>query len=187
MAENIKTKFQGKSIQKLTSNLDASIKKHSTKQKQQIKYASKKLTKNIKKSVQNIKKNSQISQIVDDFIAWIYGIQEDEPLKSEAKNIYFIVELSQNDIVLSYSADEKLLGIFDYGAYFPLEAEYFDCSKLKALAKKLFDKQNFSKHDVKKLLFDVVSTGAKSIDFFAGHKIFLGERFSKVCNKNRIM
>lgn len=142
--------------------------------------------KNIKKIKNTQKNNSKISknsEIIKDFINWVEGIQEDEPIRIEANNVYFIVEFLQNDIVLSYSADERQFDVFDYGAYFPLEAEYFDCPMLKELARNMFDKKLVSKAYVKNLLFQVVLTCSKKIVFFKNKTIFFGERFSKVIEK----
>ena len=83
-------------------------------------------------------KISQKNAIFNDFLAWICGIQEDEPLPYEICNVYFIVSFSNNDIELSYSADDKNLSIFDFGAYFPQEAEYMFSDALKQVSKNLF-------------------------------------------------
>ena len=140
------------------------------------------------KTSKNTKKNTNFSrifqllttQIKKDFVDWIVGIQEDEPIKFEAKYVYFIVDFSQNDIALSYSADERLLKTFDYGDYFPLEAEYLFSTALKTLAVKLFTKKSISKLVVLDMLKNICLSSSNCIDFLSDKMIFFGERFKNV-------
>ena len=145
----------------------------------------KKVVKNIKDFEKSAKKSQNLAKkyeklLKNDFIEFVEGVQEDEPLKDEAVNIYFVLEFSQNDIVLSYSADEKLFSIFDYGAYFPHDAEYFYSNALKQLARQLFDKKSISKQAVFDMLKKVVFEASNKISFFKNHRIYFGERFSEV-------
>ena len=123
--------------------------------------------------------NKFVNQIKQDFVEWIVGIQEDDPIFGEAKYVYFVVDFSQNNIQISYSADERIFTIFDYGSYFPLEAQNFDSFALKNLSVELFDKKNISK----KLVFDMlknVCLTSRRIDFLKNKNIFFGERFDFV-------
>ena len=152
-----------------------------------------KISANYKKSVKNPAKITKISkkshifkQMSKDFVDWVNGIEEDEPLKTEAKNIYFIVEFRQNDIAFSYSADEKIFDVFDYGTYFPLEAEYFNSGSLKQISNLIFDKKSISISFAFDMLKSVVFSNVYSFDFFENHNIFYGKRFSKVSKSSNL-
>ena len=138
----------------------------------------------IQKIMQNSHKNdffhSNFDKIYNNFCNWLIGIVEDTPIPREAKNIYFIVEFNQNDIVLSFSADEKNLSLFDYGTFFPLEGEYFLCKEIRQLASCLFIKKSISKTDVLDMLKTVASKAKTELDFLYSKNIFIGERFSKI-------
>lgn len=126
------------------------------------------------------KKYSYFSRIYQNFCDWLVGIQEDDPLPFETQNIYFIVEFGQNDIALSYSADDKNLKIFDYGSYFPLEAQYFFSAEMINLSYELFVKKSISKNFVLDMLKSLVSRAKKELSFLHNRHIFIGERFSDV-------
>lgn len=123
---------------------------------------------------------TNFNHIYKDFCDWLVGIQEDDPLPVETTNIYFIVQFSQNDIAFSYSADDRNLTCFDYGSYFPLEAQYFFCDELKTLSQQLFIKKNISKQDVFDMLNLLILKAKKELDFLSSKHIFVGERFEKI-------
>ena len=125
-------------------------------------------------------KIEQKKVIFNDFLAWIDGIQEDFPIPREICNVYFIVEFFQNDIVLSYSGDDKKLKIFDYGTYFPLEAEYFYSGELKELSKQIFESKKNLKTEIFEFLRDMVFIAVKKLKFLKAKSIFFGMRFKKV-------
>ena len=120
------------------------------------------------------------NKIYRNFCNWLVGIVEDTPIPSEAKNIYFIVEFGQNDIAVSFSADDKNLCIFDYGSFFPLEAECFFCEEIRHIASCLFSKKSISKTDVLDMLKMFVSKAKKELDFLFSKNIFVGERFAEI-------
>lgn len=132
----------------------------------------------------NYQKNSKNIQYFDkiyiNFCNWLVGIQEDDPLPFEIKNIYFIVEFKQNDIVISYSADDKTLISFDYGTYFPIEAQYFFCSELRDLSKQYFVKKSISKQYVFDMLNMLILRAKTELNFLSSKQIFFGERFNKI-------
>ena len=144
----------------------------------------KNLIKKTENTTNNAVNTSIFNRICKDFVDWVNGIQEDEPLKTEAKNIYFLLEYKQNDFVFSYSADEKILQILDYGAYFPLEAEYLYSSALKELANDVFQNKTLSKLTVLTTLKKVVISNLHKFDFFDGHNVYFGIRLSKNQAKN---
>ena len=112
---------------------------------------------------------------------WLCVIQQDTPLPYEIKNIYFILDFSNNDIELSYSASDIDLPIFDYGFYQPLEAEYFYCNQLKTLAKNLYQKKSkLSKKQIFNWLQSLCFMVCSSLDFFKNKNIFFGEKFKAI-------
>lgn len=127
-----------------------------------------------------MKKINKKSKILADFIKFLNGIQEDAPIPRETKFIYFIVDFSNNDINLSYSADERKFEIFDFGWYMPLDAQHFWSSELNKLSHELFDKNSITKKEALELLFDVVLSAKNFCDFLKDYTAFFGERFKKI-------
>ena len=109
--------------------------------------------------------SNQIDVIFSDFLMFLHGIQEDTPIPRETKYVYFVVDFSNGDICLSYSADEKKFMFFDYGAYCPLEAQYFFCGELSKLAIWLFDKKCVTKKQVMSVLKDITLSAKKCCNF----------------------
>lgn len=132
------------------------------------------------KIVNNCANYANFIQIYQNFHDWLAGIQEDDPLPFETKNIYFIVEFTQNSIMVSYSADDKNLELFDYGSYFPLEAQYFFSAEIINLSYELFVKKSISKKDVFDMLKSLVLRAKKELNFLQNKHIFIGERFDKI-------
>ena len=136
------------------------------------------------KNTKNNTKNIIFNQIFKDFCNWLVGICEDTPIPIETKNIYFIVEFVQGDIVISFSADDKNLLYFDYGTFFPLEAEYFFSSNLNLLAINLFIKKSISKTQVLNMLKELILKAKSQLDVLSSKNIFFGERFAKIYSNN---
>ena len=142
----------------------------------------------VRKNNKIMQKNSKklinyriFNKIYKEFYAWLAGIQEDEPMPLEVKYIYFILELKQNDIVLSYSGDENKLKFFDYGFYSPLEGQYFDCYELKLLSYNFFtNKKSISKNDIFDMLKTIVFNVSKKLWFTKDKQVFFGLRFNNI-------
>lgn len=137
-----------------------------------------------KKSCINFLKKHKL-QIQTLLADWLINIQQQDPLPFEITNIYFILDFSNNDIELSFSASDINLLIFDYGFYQPLEAEYFYCSYLKQLAQKVNIKKSKDIQQqvflfLKQICFDV----GKSLDFLKNKNLFFGKRFDIIINNN---
>lgn len=61
----------------------------------------------------------------EDFLLWLSGIQEDDPLPFEIKYIFFCVHTENTGVFFSYGANEKEeVQAFNF-EYYPLEAQYF--------------------------------------------------------------
>ena len=131
-------------------------------------------------TINNNKNNVNFVHFYQNFHDWLAGIQEDDPLPFEIKNIYFIIEFTQNSIMVSYSADDKNLELFDYGSYFPLEAQFFFSAEMINLSYELFVKKNISKKDVFDMLKSLVLRAKKELNFLQNKHIFIGERFDKI-------
>lgn len=125
-------------------------------------------------------KNDVKKAIFYDFLFFLQSVQEDTPIPRETKFIYFIVDFSNNDIDMSYSADEQKFDAFDYGWYFPIDAQHFWSNQLSILSKELFDKKLISKKQVHKILKDIVLSAKKSCDFLKNYTAFFGEKFAEV-------
>lgn len=146
-----------------------------------------KKAKKIRKIDKKLIKNTQKQQISKDFIAWLDGIQEDEPVPLEVNYIYFVLDFSQNDIVLSYSGDENILPFFDLGFYAPLEGQYFDCNALRDISKDIFiNKKSELKAEIFELLKNVVFANKNKFWFIKNKKVFYGVKFDKIVNKYTI-
>ena len=156
---------------------DIAIKKHNN----LLQTKQNKFTKNNKKSILNSIKTIQKQEIFKDFVSWIDGIQEDEPVPYEVKYIYFILELSNNDIALSYTGSDKQLKIFERAMYSPLEGEYLFSTSLKQLAKEKFEyKKNISNFDVFEMLKNIIFAGVKKLVFLKNKEILFGYKFDKI-------
>jgi|GEM_PF-6526230 len=118
--------------------------------------------------------------ILNQFVEFLLGVQEDKHIPGETKIVYFIVDFSNNDIDLSYSADERLFDIFDYGWYFPPDAQHFWSHELETIAVELFDKKSITKKQVMLLLKDITLSAKTKCDFLKNYTGYFGERFSKV-------
>ena len=126
-------------------------------------------------------KNKQKDAIFGDFLAWICGIQEDFPIPREICNVYFVLDFSNNDIVLSYSGDEKRFDFFDLGMYCTHEGEYLFSNELKNLSKDIFEhKKTISKNEVFDMIKNIVFVGVKRLEFLKSKRIFFGLMHSKV-------
>ena len=124
---------------------------------------------------------SQKNLIKADFFEWIKGIQEDDPLPYEIQNIYFILDLKNNDLQLSYSADDRALKVFDYGAYFPLEAQYFYSNTMKKLLLNSSENHlNLIKKELLEFLKNICLNSKAHFPFFQDKHIFFGLRFKQI-------
>lgn len=62
---------------------------------------------------------------LEDFLYWVLGIQEDDPLPYEINYIYFLISFSNNACTLVYAGSENFEKQPVNFEYFPLEAQYF--------------------------------------------------------------
>lgn len=123
----------------------------------------------------------QKNSIKYEFIQWILSVEEDTPLPYETKNVYIIIDFSNNDIAISYSADERKFAIFDYGFFCPIDAQYFSCDTLKKIAKNVFCKNyKITTIEVLSTLHSIIFEATKNINFFNSYTIFIGERFKNL-------
>lgn len=127
----------------------------------------------------NNKKIAQNKQFFSDFCSFLQSVEEDAPLPNETKYVYFIVDFSNKDVAVSYSANEQNLKIFDYGTYCPVSAQYVFSDVLNKLAKQIFDKKTSSKNDALILLKSASKVAKQKCKFLKNSSIFVGERFQQ--------
>ncbi len=64
--------------------------------------------------------------MIEDFIFWLKGIEEDTPLPHEIQHLYFCLHTSNNYLYISFGGnqfEEKIVFNFEY---YPLEAQFFN-------------------------------------------------------------
>lgn len=98
----------------------------------------------------------------ENFLAWLSGIFEDDPIPSEVKNLYFVLHRENNYCFVSFAGNElHAPQLFNF-EYYPLEAQFFDVmkydknfnlTKLKLLVEKLLLSQKFAKDFFEKNIF----------------------------------
>lgn len=74
--------------------------------------------------------------MIEDFISWLEGIVEDDPIPYEIKHICFIYTCYDKSFSLEVGGTElkpNLNNIFDY---YPLEAQFFNCKQLNSIQNK---------------------------------------------------
>ena len=107
-------------------------------------------------------------EIYNEFIFWLYGIIEDDPIPVEIKSLVFYLN---NNCELGFSgSEEENIKKVDLYFYYPLEAEFFYSNSFNILLKTKAeeDKFNFVKLLLKKL---------KTDKYFKQFNIFLGKLF----------
>ena len=87
-----------------------------------------------------------------EFILWVMGVLEDDPIPYEVKEIYFCLHRKNGNIFLSFGGNEKKEKIVFNFEYYPLEAQFFA----------LQEQNKFTLFSLRKLL----ETAMKNEDFF---------------------
>lgn len=78
----------------------------------------------------------------DEFVFWVLGVLEDDPIPYEVDDIYFCLHRENGNIFLSFGGNEKKeKRIFNF-EYYPLEAQFF----------KIENQNTFSLFSLRKLL-----------------------------------
>ena len=125
-------------------------------------------------------KKLQKNIILNEFIKFLQNVEEDNHIPRETKYVYFIVDFSNNDIEISYSADERLFKVFDYGWYMPLNAEHFFSRELNKISHKLFDEKSLTKKEVFLFLKSITLSAKNKCDFLKNYVAYFGEKFKKI-------
>lgn len=90
--------------------------------------------------------------MVNEFIFWVMGVLEDDPIPYEVKEIYFCLHRENGNIFISFGGNEKTeKKVFNF-EYYPLEAQFFP----------IIDQNKFSLFSLRKVL----ETAFKNEDFF---------------------
>ncbi len=96
-----------------------------------------------------------MNEYYNEFILWLKGIVEDDPIPYEIKSLVFY--LNKNNEIGFSGTEEKEVKVVDKFFYYPLEAQYFYCSNLY---NKLFKLTNNEKLNVlKNLLVNLSDDG----------------------------
>lgn len=91
-----------------------------------------------------------IDFVYSNFLSWLNGLIEDDPIPYEIKTLVFYVNIN-NEIGFSGTESENVK-IIDLYFYYPLESEYFDFKPLY----NYFYKRNFSSNQVLSYLKDLL-------------------------------
>lgn len=105
-----------------------------------------------------------------EFISYMSGLIEDDPIPYEIKSLVFYIN-SHNEIGFSATEKEEVKTV-DLFFYFPLEAEFFYCPKLTEIMVKNTKIKNL---EILKLLL----VNLKKDDYFKKFNIFYGYLFEK--------
>lgn len=81
--------------------------------------------------------------MLQEFIDWIVGLIEDDPIPYEIEYLIFCLDKSNDFEHIMFAGNEKLEKCFLNFEYFPLEAQFFNVYKFK---------KNFSLFDLRKLI-----------------------------------
>lgn len=97
-----------------------------------------------------------MQKIYNEFLLWILGLIEDEPIPYEIKSLVFFIN-ENNEIGFSGSESKDIKKI-DYYFYFPLEAQFFYCpiltksvnieKTLECLLKKFKQEKSFHNYNI---------------------------------------
>ena len=111
-------------------------------------------------------------KIYSEFICWINGILEDDPIPYEITSLVFFIN-KNFEIGFSGSESENINKV-DYGFYFPLESEYFFSIDLYSYISLMKDKEKQSIELLKKILLKL-----KNDNYFKKFNFFYGFLFDK--------
>ena len=112
-------------------------------------------------------KMDRFKTIFDEFIAWVLGIEEEDPLDPEIAYIYFILSFDGGINSLQYAGVENKTNQICSFDYFPLEAQFFHSNNFLSLTNE--EAKDLSKIFVQQL-----------IDNQSGHELFQGREVSLI-------
>lgn len=111
-----------------------------------------------------------MEQIYQNFISWLNGLIEDDPIPYEIKSLVFYLN---NHFEIGFSGTEQnKVEKIDLNFYFPLEAEFFYCPKLTRMLIKNNKAKNLE-------ILSLLLTRLKKDKYFKNFKIFFGFLFEK--------
>ena len=123
-------------------------------------------------------------KIENDFILWLLGINEDNPLPLETDYVYFCLHNENEQSFISFGADEFEQKICLNFSYQPLEAEYFNACfydknfsllSLRRLIEKTLQNVNVSKIFASKKIFIAI--------FGSNEKYFIPQDDAQTCER----
>ena len=102
--------------------------------------------------------------MIDEFMFWLLGIEEDTPIPYEIKYLYFCIHRENGGVFLSFGGKENADDLALNFDYMPLEAQYFYSNKLET--SNVFFK-------VRKLIENVLTDS--SFNYLNSKDLFLAE------------
>ena len=106
-------------------------------------------------------------KVYNEFIFWLNGLIEDDPIPFEIKSLVFFV--NKNYEIGFSGSEEEYVKIVDFYFYFPLEGEYFYCKDLYEYIYSKKDRKKTSLWVLKNLL-----NRLKYDNYFKKFKYFYG-------------
>lgn len=110
-------------------------------------------------------------KLYKDFLFWINGLIEDDPIPYEIKNLVFFVNKNYE---IGFSGSENKIKKIDFYFYFPLEAEYFFNIELYSYIFSKEDKEKTALEILKNLLIKL-----KNEEKFKNYNFYYGLLFNR--------
>lgn len=112
----------------------------------------------------------EFDKIYNDFIFWLRGLIEDDPIPYEINSLVFFID--KNFEIGFSGSEENNINLIDYYFYFPLEAEYFFSTELYSYIFSNNDRETQSLTLLKKLLSKL-----KTDNYFKNFNYYYGRLF----------
>jgi len=117
-------------------------------------------------------------KIYSEFIFWLKGLIEDDPIPFEIKSLVFFV--NKNYEIGFSGSEEENIKVVEYYFYFPLEAEYFYCKDLYKYIYSKKDREKTSLEILKKLLCRLKNDiNFRKFNYFYGRLYDVAEKLEK--------
>jgi len=114
----------------------------------------------------------EFDKIYNDFILWLTGLIEDDPIPYEINSLVFFID--KNFEIGFSGSEEKQINLIDYYFYFPLDSEYFFSFDLYQYIYSQQNKEKTGLKVLKKLLSKL-----KTDNYFKNFQYFYGKLFNE--------
>ena len=113
-----------------------------------------------------------IEKIYKEFVFWLKGIIEDDPIPYEIKSLVFFI--NKNYEIGFSGSEEENIKFIDLYFYFPLESEYFFSKNCYFF---IYSKENKDESS-QNLLYKLLKKLSKDV-YFKKFNLFFGKLFSR--------